>query len=109
VFPVAVGAIALTLPVRSASTAAMLTSAACPTAILATSLSTTLAVTSNVSASIVMASPDGAVRPFEMLTAVTIPAIGALIVPRRIWSTMSARALLASEAWLFALLRAIFA
>src|SRR4029078_8738462 len=88
-------------------TAAMLTSAACPTAILATSLSTTLAVMSNEAASMTIASPDGAVRPFVTLTVVTMPAIGALIVPRRIWSTMSARALLASETWLLALFRAI--
>src|SRR5262245_52418690 len=85
VLPTAVGAIAVTVPSRSASTAATDTAAACPTETFERSLSTTSAVTWNDEASMTIASPDGAARPLVTLTVVMTPSIGALIVARWIW------------------------
>src|SRR5262245_16983416 len=73
-----VGAMAETVPVRSALIASTVTSAAWPTWIFATSLSTTSAVTWYALDAIVIATPDGAIEPFWMFTAVTMPAAGAM-------------------------------
>ena len=100
---------AVTLPVTCASTAAIATDAVCPTAIEARSLSTTSAVTSNVAASMTIASPVGASRPLATLTVVTMPAIGEVSVASLIWVARSARVLSADDSWVSALLTPILA
>ncbi len=109
VLPVVVGAMAVTLPGTTASTAPIETEAACPTAIAARSLSTTSAVTCNVPASMTIASPDGASRPETMETVVTSPSMGAVSVPSLIWLARSFRVFPAVESCVFALFRLILA
>src|SRR6478735_6080059 len=105
----AVGAIAVTLPVSCSLTALTVTDASWPTEIDATSVSATSAVTWSAVESMTIASPEGASRPFVMLTAVTTPSIGDLSVARRIWSSRSLTVLCALVTCVFALFRLIVA
>ena len=81
----ATGEIAETLPTTSASSAPIVTVAVWPSLMSARSLSTTSVVTRKVGEAITMAGPDGASKPLWTLTAVTIPAIGALSAAALIW------------------------
>ena len=95
----ATGEMAETVPSTVVSSALIVTDAVWPTLMFARSLSTTSVETSKVVEETTIAGPAGASKPAVMLTAVTVPAMGALRVAALILSWIAWRASVACECW----------